>query len=179
MKPVTRWLLLMGLIIQGTGLQAADWTSRLQDGSTVNVDPDTNRATVTRGGVTTPLWDGSHRMQDGSQLIIKRGVATPNAAIIESRRLPPPRETGDWEDAPIVGYSPCEQLVRFVCGRQDQCMTAESCTLARQLLDMEREERAASRNRNLMTFTSGQCMQAQDDREFFLPCTQPEPVVKE
>jgi hypothetical protein len=172
------WLLLVALLLPGTRLLAADWTSRLQDGSTVTVDPDTNRATVTRGGVTTPLWDGSHRMQDGSQLIINRGLATPNDAIIESRRQPP-REVEDWEDAPIVGYSPCEQLVRLVCGRQDQCLSAEGCGLARQLLDMEREERAASRNRNLMTYTSGQCLKVQDDRALFVSCSQPEPAVKE
>ena len=179
MKAVMHWLLPMILMLPGSWLLAAEWTSRLQDGSTVTVDPATNRATVTRGGVSTPLWDGSHRLQDGTQLIINRGVATPNAAIIESRRLPPAPDTGDWEDAPIVGYSPCEQLVRMVCGRQEQCLTAEACGPARQLLDMEREERVASRNRNLMTFTSGQCMKAQDDREFFLPCTRPEPAVKE
>jgi len=168
----------MGLLLPGTWLLAADWTSRLQDGSSVTVDPHTNRATVTRDGVTAPLWDGSHRMQDGSLLIINRGVATPNDAIIESRRQPPPK-TEDWEDAPIVGYSPCEQLVRMVCGRQDQCMTAEACGAARQLLDMECEERAASHNRNLMTFTSGQCMKVQDDPEFFVPCSQPEPGASE
>ena len=178
MKPVTYWLLLMALLLPGARLLATDWTSSLQDGSTVTVDPYTNRATVTRDGVSAPLWDGSHRMQDGSQLIIRGGVATPNADIIELRRQAP-QETGDWEDAPIVGYSPCEQLVRMVCGRQDQCAEAEACGPARQLLGMESEERAASHNRNLMTFTSGQCMKVQDDREFFLPCSQPEPVVSE
>ena len=178
MRPKMCWLLLIVLLLPGTRLSAAEWSSSLQDGSVVTVDPSTNRATVIRDGVSAPLWDGSHRMQDGSQLIIRGGVATPNAAIIESRRRAP-QETGDWEDAPIVGYSPCEQLVRMVCGRQDQCAEAEACGPARQLLDMESEERAASRNRNLMTFTSGQCMKVQDDREFFLPCSRPEPVVSE
>jgi hypothetical protein len=172
MRTLIHWLLLMMLVLLAPRLFAADWTSRLQDGSTVTVDPDTNRATVTRGGVTTPLWDGAHRLQDGSLLITNGGVATPNAAIIESRRQPPP-ETEDWQDAPIVGFSPCEQLVRLVCGRQDQCMTAEACAAARQLLDMEREERAASRNPNLMTFTSGQCLKARDDSEYFMACRVP------
>jgi len=171
-------VLLMVLVLPVSRLLAADWTSRLQDGSTVRVDPETNRATVTRGGVTTPLWDGTHRLQDGSMLITRGGVATPNAAIVESRRQPPP-EVEDWEDAPIVGYSPCEQLVRMVCGRDNQCQTAEACGPARQLLDMERGERTASHNPGLMTFTSGQCLKAQDDREFFLPCTLPEPVVNQ
>lgn len=175
MRTITCMVLLIVLVLPGSRLFAAQWTSRLQDGSTVTVDPDTNRATVTRSGVTTPLWDGAHRLQDGSLLITKGGVATPNDAIIESRRQPPP-ETDDWQDAPIVGFSPCEQLVRMVCGRADQCLTMEACKASRQLLDMEQEERVASSNPRLMTFTSGQCLQAQDDREFFLPCTLPEPV---
>ena len=173
MRTVTCGLLLMVLVLPVSRLIAADWSARLQDGSTVTVDQHTNRATVTRNGVTTPLWDGAHRLQDGSLLITRGGVATPNAAIVESRRLPPP-ETEDWEEAPIVGYSPCEQLVRMVCGREDQCLTAEACGPARQLLDMERGEREASHNPGLMTYTSGQCLKAQDDRAFFLPCTLPE-----
>ena len=178
MQTSSRWLVLMVLLLPGIRLLAADWTTRLQDGSTVTVDPDTNRATVTRGGVTTPLWDGAHRTQDGSLLIIQHGLATPNDAIIEMRREPP-LDAKDWEGAPITGYSPCEQLVRQVCGRQDECVTAMACGPARQLLDMEREERAASRNPGLMTYSSGQCMQARDDREFFAPCKQSEPAANQ
>jgi len=151
--------------------QAAEWSSKLLDGSTVTVDPDTNRATVTRDGVTTPLWNGVHRTQDGSALIINRGIATPNEAIIESRRLPPPK-TEEWEDVNIVGYTPCEQLVRRVCGRQGECLDAEACDPAQQLLTMEDEERNSAANRNLMTFTSGQCQSAMKDREYFIQCEQ-------
>jgi hypothetical protein len=148
---------------------AADWTSRLLDGGTVTVDPDTNRATVTRDGVTTPLWNGVHRTQDGSALIVNRGIAVPNESIIESRRVPPPK-TEDWEDVNIVGYTPCEQLVRRVCGRQGECLNAEACDPAQQLLAMEDEERSNAKNRNLMTFTSGQCLSAIKDREYFRQC---------
>jgi hypothetical protein len=149
--------------------QAAEWSSTLLDGSTVTVDPDTNRATVTREGVTTPLWNGVHRTQDGSALIVNRGIATPNEAIIESRRLPPPK-TEEWEDLNIVGYTPCEQLVRRVCGRNGECLDAEACDPAQQLLAMEDEERNKAANRNLMTFTSGQCLSAMKDREYFRQC---------
>lgn len=148
---------------------AAEWNSKLLDGSTVTVDPDTNRATITRDGVTTPLWNGVHRTQDGSSLIVNRGIATPNEAIIESRRLPPPK-TEEWEDMNIVGYTPCEQLVRRVCGQQGECLDAEACDPAQQLLAMEDEERNSARNRNLMTFTSGQCLSALKDREYFKAC---------
>jgi hypothetical protein len=163
-------ILLAGFLLP---VQAADWSSRLPDGSTVTVDPDSNRATVSRDGVTTPLWNGVYRMQDGTSLIVNHGIAVPTESIIESRRLPPP-ETGEWEGVNIVGYSPCEKLVRQVCGQQDQCASAEACDPARQLLEMEQQERNDSSNRNLMTYTSGQCMNAMKDREYFGICQPPE-----
>jgi len=150
-------------------VQAAEWSSTLEDGSTVTVDPDSNRATVNRNGVSTPLWNGVHRMQDGSSLIVNHGIAVPTESIMESRRVPPPK-TEEWEDVNIIGYSPCEQLVRQVCGQQDQCADAEACDPARQLLVMEQQERSASSNPNLMTYTSGQCLNAIKDREYFGRC---------
>jgi hypothetical protein len=154
---------------------AGGWTSTLEDGGTVTVDPETNRATVNRNGVETPLWDGAHRLQDGSALITNRGIAVPNESIIESRRPPPP-ETEEWQDVNIVGYSPCEQLVRQVCGQQGQCADAEACGLSRQLLEMETQERNESRNRNLMTYSSGQCLKVIKDRENFGICPPPDSV---
>jgi len=150
-------------------VQAAEWSSTLEDGSTVTVDPDSNRATVNRNGVSTPLWNGVHRMQDGSSLIVNHGIAVPTESIMESRRVPPPK-TEEWEDVNIIGYSPCEQLVRQVCGQQDQCADVEACDPARQLLVMEQQERSASSNPNLMTYTSGQCLNAIKDREYFARC---------
>jgi hypothetical protein len=35
---------------------------------------------------------------------------------------------------------------------------------------METGERNASKNRGLMTYTSGQCLKALKDREFFVSC---------
>lgn len=169
-KPWLAAILLAGCLLPA---HASDWSSRLQDGSTVTVDPDSNRATVNRDGVTTPLWNGVYRMEDGSSLIVNHGIAVPTENIIESRRLPPP-ETEEWEGVNIVGYSPCEKLVRQVCGQQDQCASAEACDPARQLLEMEQQERNDSSNRNLMTYTSGQCMNAMKDREYFGVCPPPE-----
>jgi hypothetical protein len=51
--------------------QAAQWSAPLKDGGTVTVDPQTNRATVRRDGVETQLWDGVHRLEDGSTLTIR------------------------------------------------------------------------------------------------------------
>jgi hypothetical protein len=154
---------------------AGGWTSTLEDGGTVTVDPDTNRATVIRNGIEAPLWDGTHRMQDGSSLITNRGIAVPNTSIIESRRQPPPK-TEEWEDVNIVGYSPCEQLARQICGQLGECADVEACGLAHQLLEMEIQERNESSNRNLMTYTSGQCLKAIRDKENFPACPAPDSV---
>jgi hypothetical protein len=171
MKFTSSLLLLLALVLPAHTQLAADPNFTLQHGGVVTVDPDTNRATVTRRGVTTPLWDGTHRLQDGSVLIINQGVTVPNKAILDSRELPP-AEAEDWEGAPIAGYSPCEKLARRVCGKENQCGETEGCILARQLLDMEQDERAASERRNRMTYTSGQCLNVVKDVALFPICTQ-------
>jgi hypothetical protein len=136
---MTRLALLLSLVLPVGTVLAGGWTSQLQGGGTVTVDPNTNRATVTRNGVTSQIWDGAHRLQDGTIL--------------------------------IVGTSPCERLVRRVCGDKNQCGEAEACNPSRQLLGMETEERNASKNRGLMTYTSGQCLTALKERDFFASCT--------
>lgn len=165
---MTRLSLLLSLMLPIV-VTAADWSSQLQGGGTVTVDPNTNRATVTQGGVTSQIWDGAHRLQDGTILITHHGVAIPNQSILESQHVQPP-ETEEWEGVRIVGTSPCERLVRRVCGDKDQCSAAEACSPSRQLLDMETDERNASKNRGLMTYTSGQCMKALKERGFFASC---------
>lgn len=155
--------------------QAAGWKAPLMGGGEVRVDPRTNRATVLRHGVETQLWDGAHRLQDGSTLIIRSGQAVPNTAILQSRRLPAePERPGaeQWVGVPIVGYSPCERLVRRVCGVGQECASEKACYLVRQLLDMERHERKANNNPNYMTHTSGQCQEADQDKAFFVSCGQ-------
>jgi len=150
---------------------ADDWTSTLVGGGVVTVDPDTQRATVTRDGVTTPLWNGVHRMQDGSALIVNQGEAVPG--VPAPRRPPhqlPPPEAEDWEGALISGYSPCEQLTHYVCGPQDECATAEACAASRQLLAMEQQERASAADHSRMTYTSGQCLKARNDETYFSTC---------
>jgi len=167
-------LLFLMLVLPLHTALAVNPNFKLQKGGEITVDPNTNRATVTRGGVTSPLWDGTHRLDDGSVLIINQGVTVPNRTILESRRRLPTPEAEDWEGAQIAGYSPCEKLARRVCGQENQCGEIEGCTLATQLLDMEQDERAASENRNRMTYTSGQCQHVITDVELFPICAQPE-----
>jgi hypothetical protein len=154
------------------GLQssmAAEPAYQLKDGGSVTVDPATKRATVTRDGVTTPLYDGTHHTEDGKVLIIRQGVTTIPRDVPPA--APGPEVAAEqWEGAPIIGYSPCEQLVRKVCGNNNRCAQTEGCQLAWQLLDMETQERMASGSRNRMTFTSGQCIEATPDTEMFPAC---------
>jgi hypothetical protein len=158
------------LLITGTtGALAADPQYSLQGGGAVTVDPDSNRASVTRGGVTTPLWDGTHRLDDGSILIIRRGTSVPHEGVAEPRRIPE-LASEQWEGAPIVGYSPCEKLVHRACGLHDECLEQEGCNLARQLQSMEQDERTESENPNRMTYTSGQCQNVSKDMELFPYC---------
>jgi hypothetical protein len=152
----------------------SEWTSQLEAGGKVSVDPTTNRATVTRQGVSTPLWDGVHRLQDGSVITVRSGQVVPNEEILRAREPAPEAVTDEaqaWVGTPFVGLSPCEKLVRRVCGDVQQCSQAPACDPAQQLLDMERQERANSRNPGSMTYSSGQCQEAARDTEFFRQCT--------
>lgn len=163
-------------------LMAAEWSSTLKGGGTVSVDPRTNRITVQRHGVETPLWDGVHRLEDGSSITVRSGQVVPNQEILRARGQPDmPQETEGpgaevWIGAPIVGFSPCEKLVRRVCGEDQQCTANEGCVAATQLLQMEQQERAAEATANRMTYSSGQCQEADRDRQFFASCgAQPAP----
>ena len=162
-------MLLAAVLGLSASVVAADWTSKLEGGGVVSVDPDTRRATVTRDGVTTPLWNGVHRMQDGSALIINHGEAVPGIPPDTPRQLPP-AETADWEGALIAGYSPCEQLTHRVCGLHNECASATACSPAQQLLAMEQQERTLAKDGSRMTYTSGQCLQAKKDSDFFSAC---------
>ena len=158
----------LGLTV--TTVTAAGWTAGMQGGGTVSIDPDTRRATVTRDGVTAPLWNGVHRLQDGSILIVNHGEVVPGEhAASPPRQLPPP-DTADWEGVMIVGYSPCEKLAHQVCGRQNECAAVEACHSSQQLLSMEQDERTRADDGSRMTYTSGQCLGASKDVEYFSAC---------
>ena len=74
-------LLTAALGLSAISATAVDWTSGLQGGGMVTVDPDTQRATVTRDGVTSPLWNGVHRLQDGSAMIVNHGEVVPGEPV--------------------------------------------------------------------------------------------------
>jgi len=169
----TMYLVVISSLVLAVPPVFAQWKAQLDSGGQVSVDPTSNRVTVTRDGVTTPLWDGVHRLQDGTAITVKSGQVVPNAAILRAREQRPPPVTDQaqvWVGQLIQGDSPCERLMRRVCGGDQQCDQSPACAPARQLLEMERQERSASRAPDTMTYSSGQCMEAAKDMDFFRAC---------
>lgn len=159
---------LLGLLsLLASTADAVSWSSRLADGKRIQVDPDTNRVTVFRDeGHSQQLWDGVHRLEDGSTITIRSGVMVPNKAIVELRqRLPSP-------DVP-QSDAPCQQLVRKVCGLHDECAHQSACGPARQLLQMSQDEapQATDPDSTTTRWALEQCQQALADEAYFNPCT--------
>jgi hypothetical protein len=124
-------LVLIPLLSPWGGVLA--WTGATLDGAEVRVDPETRRATRVEGDRAVPLWDGVHRMDDGSIVIIRRGEAVPNETMLRA-----------WEGSGVpaaeAGGGPCEQLEALACGRDNACAASPSCFNARRLLNLERDE---------------------------------------
>lgn len=147
---------------------ALSWTGTLPQGGELRVDPDTHRAWRIEGNQARPMWDGTHRMEDGSVVIIRDGNAVPNKAMLQTWESGPERET-------ILENRPCEQLERQVCGFDNQCRMSAACLNARSMLNQERDAQrrapfqAGSRPANQMT---DQCKRALTDPAF-APCINP------
>lgn len=164
-KGVRRSILVTILIAVPVLGMGGSWESELQDGSRVRVDPNTNRGTVvTPNGARTQLWDGVHRLRDGSEITVRSGVVVPNKEILDVQRgLPPSRAMGKEE-----GGSPCLKLMHSVCGPGDECADQPECTHARQLVQFEKEEKED----NVPGFEQApqQCRDALKQEDYFKPC---------
>jgi len=127
-------LLVACLLIAAMGPVRADsWTGTLRDGSILKVDPASRRAMRYYKGGVAPLWDGAHRLEDGSVVIVRDGQAVPTESMMRSW-------AGEPGSEPSLRTRHCDQLVRKVCGFHDECRQSQPCILARQLLSMEREQ---------------------------------------
>jgi len=127
------FLVVVPLLLSTAQVRAGSWTSSLQDGSVLKVDPDSRRATRYYNGGVAPLWDGTHRLEDGSVVIVRDGQAVPTESMLNSWAAEPGSE-------PRMRERYCDQLVRKVCGFQNECGRSQPCVLARQLLNMEHEQ---------------------------------------
>lgn len=180
---------LVGALLSGSVLaQVSVWQSQLRDGSRVQVDPRTRRPVVTTPeGVTTQLWDGVHRMQDGSTVTVRSGVAVRSprgGATPAPSQVATSPEFGESE-APFLAHAAndpataCLMLLRKTCGLHDECRDQESCGHARQLYGFARDEaaegaRGGSRLGGLAPETARQCEQALADETLFKRCALPQ-----
>jgi hypothetical protein len=108
--------------------RADPWSGTLHDGSQLRVDPDTHRAIRDQGGAERPMWDGTHRLDDGSVVIIRDGTAVPTKQMMETW-------DGGAEPKDAAQAADCARLVQRVCGPQDACGSADACLSARKLRD--------------------------------------------
>jgi hypothetical protein len=153
-------LLAVAMIV--TTAAAEPWQGRLQGGAEVTIDAQTRRAMSRIDGHQRPLWDGVHRLEDGSTVIVRDGIAVPTAPMYERWESEPKPE-------PVFEYRYCEQLVRKTCGFDDACSSSSACLRARTLLGKEMEEQRQV-DRYLIdlpqTATSELCVQALVDPSF-------------
>ncbi|WP_373509204.1 hypothetical protein, partial [Thiocapsa sp.] len=73
------------------------WTAPLQRGGQVEVDPRTNRPVLTQDGRQTQLWDGVHRLEDGSVIRIEGGRVVPTTDMLVPSPTPSESATTDAE----------------------------------------------------------------------------------
>jgi len=165
------WLLCV-LLVAPAIPHADSWVTRLDEGQTISVDPATNRAIIRSGDATgQPLWDGVHRLQDGSTINIRSGVMVPNEAIRDPGAAAQPLRPGDdIAQRPAQQRNPaCDLLVIKTCGLRGECKGYEACYLAKQL---RRLQNAAQRDREGQGWAITQCQQADRDPGNFPACPQ-------
>jgi len=137
---------------------AADWRGQLSDGTQVEVNSQTHRAWHLNHGQRRPLWDGVHRLADGSVVIVREGRAVPQAGMLDAWSRPETPKTGSR-------LADCERLLDHACGTDWRCVRAEPCRAARQLGAMADEAETAEAADEL----AAQCREALAS-DFFTPC---------
>lgn len=170
------------LLVVGPAAAREPWSAPLARGGQVEIDPRTNRPILIQDGRQTQLWDGVHRLEDGSVIRIQEGRVVPTMEMLSPPRLESEsEEAGAPKDAgapkateqpgaePISGVSPCEQLVMKVCGTAAECWREPACDAARQLRRMEREDWLGGADPGLITESGKQCREAMGN-DFFVPC---------
>ncbi|MDJ0863054.1 MAG: hypothetical protein QNJ82_12560 [Gammaproteobacteria bacterium] len=68
------------------------------------------------------------------------------------------------------GSTPCGQLVSKVCGSENRCAGQPACPLARQLFDLEYQDRLKSLRPEQITEAGKQCREALTDSRAFAAC---------
>lgn len=191
-----RWsppaLVLVALsLLGGPQTAGAGWETALSNGQPIVVDPATNRAVIRSGvGQGRPLWDGVHRLQDGSTITIRSGVVTPNAAL--GRPAPPaPSQTDQSPSAtaprrmpdagPAAGFparsahqGACDELVLRTCGLNRSCAATDACGLAALLRSMQRQ--TPDPRPGNTGWAEDRCREALRDGDSFPACAREPPL---
>jgi hypothetical protein len=156
--------LLLAALLLGVPLAGAQqpWERTLQGGGQVHVDPRTGKAQITTSrGATGMLWDGVHKLEDGTTMIVRDGVVVPDRAMVQARRAP--------ARAPEAGtLSPCVILERQSCGLYGECAQTVSCGLARQLLSFEKGD--SGNGHQALLWSQARCQDALSQPDTFKPC---------
>jgi hypothetical protein len=141
---------------------AETWEGRLQRGGQIIVDPYTHRAMRNENGMQRPMWDGVHRLDDGSAVIIRDGIAIPTEQMYQA-----------WSEGgrpqPMFEERYCDQLVHKTCGFDNACNNSASCLRARTLLadeGREQREQPLTAGSYPLTATSELCRAALTDPAF-------------
>jgi hypothetical protein len=177
--PRHTWTMSLGLMLAtmllfpGPADAREPWSAPLERGGTVEVDPRTNRPVLIQDGRETQLWDGVHRLEDGSVIRIQGGRVVPTTEMIAPPSQSEEREAADQAEQPagerITGASPCEELVLKVCGASRACWREPACEAARQLREMEQEDWINGADPSRITEGGKQCRDAMTN-DFFAPC---------
>lgn len=142
------------------------WTGGLRDGSQVQIDPLTNKATRFGEKGASQLWDGTHRLNDGSVIIVRDGIVISGGSKTGTGPEPAP---GEVEIVPRKQVSACTTLVIKVCGFSGACNKHPACSPARQLMKLEQDE-ARQSSRSGPNQTTAQCKEALANEKFFTAC---------
>ena len=147
------------------------WQAQLDNGNSISVDPASNRTTISSGQAAgRQLWDGVHRLSDGSTITIRSGVMVPNEQSLAPAPALPPIQAAEPRLAQPYRQSDttCRQLVLKNCGMHGECRQTESCCLAQQLRSLQRK--AQSSDPGGYEWAIGQCQQALEDERNFPTC---------
>jgi hypothetical protein len=168
------------MLLSGRLAFAAPWNAELGTGQQISVSPSTNRAVIQSGiGQGKPLWDGVHRLDDGSTITIRSGILVPNEAVQTYQAAPGPlsdRRAGDQEafTPPPGTRGGCDTLVLNCCGLHGSCEDTEACVLARQLRGMQHQD--DSPRLGNADWAEQQCREALHDRARFAACDREPPL---
>ena len=150
-------------------VSAQSWDSQLYDGSRIEVDVTTNKATLYgEDGSVVPLWDGVHELENGRTVIVRDGVMVPNREVLNMRREPV-RE----EDFIQQGFLACDKLVHKGCGLADECADSSGCRHARSLRSFAEQELEESSKPGFgarFAAVPAQCRDALLNETLFPPC---------